>query len=85
MSYYQDVDAPGFGDGWEAQPYCIVSHDNGCEGGRVRVILGFDMDHAAHVHLTLEQAAGLASALWEARRQAKAMLDEYPPPEIAGD
>lgn len=52
-------------------PYADVAHDNGIWGGRVRLDVGFDFEHAARVFLTAKQARDLGQALLNAASKAE--------------
>lgn len=66
MSVYSPVALHEFEDSADAAPYLDVSHDNGCDGRKVRVYLGYDFAHSGCAYLSPQQAIDMARALLDA-------------------
>lgn len=68
MSYFGDVDIDGLTDDFTDDGVLLgVAHDNGVDGGVVRLTVGID-ECTVYTHLKRHQAIGLAKALLEAER-----------------
>lgn len=71
MSWWSSVEIEGVPDSPDAKPYLDVAHNSGINEPMVRLIAGFDMDHAAHVELTADQARSVAHSLLQAADLAR--------------
>jgi hypothetical protein len=71
VSAYGSVDLLAFSDEDDASPYVDVAHDNGVEGGKVRLLIGEDFHHYSITVLSRPQAVDLARALLDAALKAE--------------